>query len=272
MPTATDSGQLSVTPRGSAWLEQFDLRDRDAARTILSELTLVSHNEFERSLTKLIVEETKSLRGKVALFATREYDPKQPYFKKGKLTSAVAEGSDLGSEARVASLIRNLCRGNQTKFLNHPTISKMRGARCRALFVIDDFIGSGERTSDFISWIWQNSTIRSWHSYHLISFRAIAYSSTAIGARRVAQEKAKPKVCLYRDCPTFYDMPWTRSFRQKILSVIDKYGARTSFWMDARGYDMTATALVFEHGCPDNCPAILWAPQTPSAPWQPLFP
>jgi hypothetical protein len=42
--------------------------------------------------------------------------------------------------------------------------------------------------------------------------------------------------------------------------------------MDARGYDMTATALVFEHGCPDNCPAILWAPQTPSAPWQPLFP
>ena len=148
----------------------------------------------------------------------------------------------------------------------------MRSSRCRGVFLIDDFIGSGERTSDFISAMWLTPTIRSWNSLHLISIRAIAYSSTAKGRRRVEQTKPRPEVCLERDCPTFYDMPWLRSLRQKMLGLIDKYGARTSRPMFARGYEMTAAALVFEHGCPDNCPAILWAPQTASVPWKPLFP
>ncbi len=30
--------------------------------------------------------------------------------------------------------------------------------------------------------------------------------------------------------------------------------------------------MVFEHGCPNNTPAMLWAPSTPKYPWSPLFP
>jgi hypothetical protein len=271
--TSILSGQLSLTASGIVWLEQFDLQDREMARTMLADLMLVSHNEFERSLTRLIIDQAKTLNGKVALYATRECNPSLPYFKKSRSPiNAVPKGSDLGSEARIAALIRNLCRAKPNKFLNHPTINRMRSTRCRGLFLIDDFIGSGERTSEFISSIWLNPTIRSWHSLHLISIRAIAYSSTTQGRRRVERTMPNPEVCLERDCPTFHDMPWSRSIRQKMVALIDKYGARTSRPGSARGYENAAAAIVFEHGCPDNCPAILWAPKTSTAPWQPLFP
>lgn len=268
-----DPEQLALTVRGASWIEQFDQKDRDSARVLLNALTLVSHNEFERALTNLIVDETDCVDGPVALYATREVDSTQPHFlNEGVPIDAVGGGSDLGSEARVAAIIRNISRAYPTKFLNHPTLKDMREARCRGIFLIDDFIGSGERTSEFLSSIWKNATVRSWHSLHLISIHAIAYSGTKEGSRRVERARARPKIRVERDCPTFYELPWSRRHRQRILTLIDKYGARTSYPGTAMGYGLTAAAIVFEHGCPDNCPAILWAPHTAAVLWEPMFP
>lgn len=38
------------------------------------------------------------------------------------------------------------------------------------------------------------------------------------------------------------------------------------------GFNKTMAALVFEHGCPNNTPSILWAPSTENRDWHPLFP
>jgi hypothetical protein len=184
----------------------------------------------------------------------------------------VASGNDLGSEARIASLIRNLGRGSPNKYLNHPNIEEMRSARCHSLFLVDDFIGSGERTTQFWSSMWLNSTIRSWRSLQLIKTHAIAYSATLEGRRTVERARGKPEVNVERDCPTFYRMPWPSVDRREILDLIETYGHRTSMPMHANGYGGHATALVFEHGCPDNCPAILWAPPASGSNWLPLFP
>jgi hypothetical protein len=265
--------QLTLTARGATWLEQFDASDRETAGELLDSLTLISHNEFERALTGLISDEASQLDGPAALFATREFDPTESYFQEDGLPiNAVAGGSDLGSEARVAAIIRNLSRAEPKKYLNHPTIEEMRTTRCRGLFVVDDFIGSGERTTDFLSSMWLNTTLRSWRSLHLASICAIAYAATELGRRRVERAKGKPKVCLERDCPTFHDMPWTRARRRKVFSLMSRYGSRTSCPGFSLGYEETAAALIFEHGCPDNCPAILWAPPNTNARWQPLFP
>jgi hypothetical protein len=273
LESANYANELAVTARGAAWLEQFDVSDRETARELLDSLTLISHNEFERALTALVSYVASKLDGPVALFATREFEPTEPFFQKDGLSiDAVAGGNDLGSEARVAALIRNLSRAEPKKYLNHPTIEDMRTARCRGLFVVDDFIGSGERTTEFLSSMWLNATLRSWCSLHLISIYAIAYAATELGRRRVERAKVKPKLRLERDCPTFYDMPWTRARRRKVLSLISRYGSRTSCPGFALGYERIAAALIFEHGCPDNCPAILWAPPNANAPWQPLFP
>lgn len=268
-----DSSHLALTARGITWVDQFDATDREAARTLIEALTLVSHNAFERGLTKTIVRLAEQTSGPVALYATREWDPAEPYFPDDNdPIDAVDAGNDLGSEARIAAIIRNLARAEPGKFLNHPTIEEMRTARCRALCVVDDFVGSGERTSEFLSAMWLNRTLRAWRSLKLIAFHVVAFSATARGVRRVEQTAAKPAVHLRRDCPTFHEMPWSPAMRRSMLGLLRRYAVRTSQPNVATGYGQAAAALVFEHGCPDNCPSIFWAPSTAQSAWQPLFP
>lgn len=281
MATVSNSNifNLSQTARCVAWLSQFGKKDLDTATRIISNLTLVSHSAFERALALLIEREARMIAGPIALYATREMEVGATYFKQGRGDSnsrgdidAVARGSDLGSEARVAALIRNLSKTAPNKYLNHPTIDKMRRTKSRAIFVVDDFIGSGKRTRIFLDSMWLSTTLRSWNSRGSIRVFALAYSSTDIGATLVEGAHCKPEVIHYRTCPTFWDMPWTRSITDQVVALCDLYGKRTSRRSMRLGFKQTMAALVFEHGCPNNAPAILWAPQKEGIEWQPLFP
>lgn len=276
-----DAGRLAFTRRGISWLDQFDAEDKNCAERLLGGLTLVSHSAFERGLLELIVHRAAAIDGPVALFATREVDPTISYFaqasnktapKRFGSINAVGAGNDLGSEARIAALIRNLAKGDKSKFLNHPDLVEMRGARVRAIFIVDDILGSGRRTTHFLQSIWQHKTIRSWHSLHLIKLEAIAYSATVIGQTVVRKARALPTVSIERDCPTFDEMPWSGRGKAEVIELCRKYGLKTSRRSMALGYARTMAALVFEHGCPNNAPAILWAPADDRSDWRPLFP
>ncbi|MHC1944490.1 hypothetical protein IF803_08905 [Bradyrhizobium sp. UFLA06-06] len=268
-----NADQLKFTPRGKAWLNQFDVADVQHAEKALAALTLVSHTEFERSLSALIDRIASSFRSPVALFATREVDPAAPLFvNRTTRPAAVDAANDLGSEARVAAIIRNLARAEPNKFLNHPSIEEMRLAKCPALICVDDFIGSGHRTSEYVNAIWKNKTIRSWTSFGWLRFHAVAYSATEGGRSLVESTKAKVQVTIERECPTFNALPWQSSLRKTIDRVFYKYAARTTYPFDPRGYDNTGATLVFEHGCPDNCPVIFWASSAATSIWEPLFP
>jgi hypothetical protein len=100
------SRHLLFTERGSEWLAQFENGNQETAERLVDSLTLVSHSEFERGLTELIQRQAAQVSDPLALFATREVDPRQSYFGQAGSSvgiSAVAPGSDLGSEARVAA-------------------------------------------------------------------------------------------------------------------------------------------------------------------------
>lgn len=271
-PSATS---LPQTTLGQSWLTQFDPDDQPAAERLLTSLTLVSHSAFERALSALIVSEAEKFAGPVALFATREIDPREDLFVQAEHgdadnIDAVARGADLGSEARVAAITRNLAKSRPDSFLNHPTVAKMRSERCRAIFVVDDFIGSGKRTSEFLNAIWCSSSVVSWNSLKWIQFVSIAYSATSAGLARVAVSPAKPAIVIERDCPTFSEMPWAEEIKLGISELCRTYGGRTSRRSMRHGFGSTMAAIVFEHGCPNNAPAILWAPASPR--WAPLFP
>jgi len=271
--TPIDARQLSLTLRGKEWLQRFGDSDRELAELVLSALTLVSHSEFERTLTAKIIDVANQIEGPVALFATREMKPLEPYFNGlSSAISAVAPGADLGSEARVAALIRNLAKAYSGKLLNHPSVDDMRGAKCRAIFAVDDFIGSGRRTASFFASMWRSPSLRSWHSLGLISFWAVTYAATEVGLRRVESSRTGTKVRYARDCPSFRNMPWRKSVQEAALDLFRRYGKRTSQKYLALGYEQVATAIVFEHGCPNNSPAIFWAPPHPRSEWEPLFP
>lgn len=271
--------RLPNTDRGKDWLAQFDAHDQENAARLLGGLTLVSHSAFERAVKSLILSEAVGIDGPVALYATREMDEDIDYYKAMANPddpmaplNAVARGADLGSEARIAAIIRNLCKAEPEKLLNHPSLEMLRATRAKAIIVVDDIVGSGKRTAGFIRAMWRSESVMSWHSRHQIKFVALAYTGTRVGIGQVSRLKCNPKVTLVRDCPTFSDIPWHGDIEEAITALCKRYGGRTSRRGMRLGFKKTMAALVFEHGCPNNAPSILWAPVSDDSNWQPMFP
>ena len=139
------SNHLLLTERGEQWLRNFDEADRNIARDLAATLALISHNEFERGLASLVLEVAQTINGPVALYGARELDANFRFgAEDGKyLIDATPRGSDIGSEGRLANIIRNIALAQPSKFLNHPNVDELRAKRVDAVFVLDDFIGSG---------------------------------------------------------------------------------------------------------------------------------
>lgn len=277
MTSQSPAEALLYTNRGQKWLAQFAIDDHDVARKIVRSLTLVSHIEFERVIQSSLEAQAEKKENPTAFYAIREVDPSDSYFDvytdsaTGEI-DALASGADHGSEARIAAIIRNFCKTDPRNLLNHPTLDQMRTKKCRTIILVDDFIGSGERTKEFIAAFWSDPTITSWHSLGYIKIVVVAYSGTDRGVRVVKRHKAKPVIILERSCPTYTEMPWGKQLRKSVMDVCKIYGSKTTAGYWWKGYGDGMAALVFEHGCPDNTPAILWAPDEPAKPWQPLFP
>ena len=280
---------LTHTEQGKKWLAQFEPLDQAIAIAVANSLTLVSHTEFERNLVGKIEGLASEVEGAVGFYAVRELQTHErrtkfglmdcviPFFSQvksddGKSVNALSSSSDQGSEARVANIIRQLCKSNPGKFLNHPTVESLREKRCDAIVFVDDFIGSGGRVREFLTSFWIEPTVVSWLSGKQIEFHVVAYSGTEDGINSVSQHKSKPEVHVFRDAPTFRTFFWGK--QEKVRKLCEKYGRiankrRKNMWW---GYKEGMAALVFEHGCPNNTPAILWEPNFKGSGWVGLFP
>ncbi len=273
--------KLLLTKRGQSWLSRFDLEDRETASRLVRALTLVSHSAFRRDLSRRIVETAESIGFPVALFAAREMKPPQLADFLAKLSEtrgpstvdAVASGSDLGSEATVAATIRSLCKAHPGRLLNHPNVGQMKAAApCKAVIVVDNLIGSGDRIKEYLGALWANRSIRSWWSRKHIHFVVVSFAVTVDGAKSVSKLKYGPELVYNRICPTLSSLPWSQERKTEISNICIKYGAGLVSKRFIFGYQGSAALLVFEHGCPNNAPAILWARPKKSRAWDPLFP
>ena len=277
-----DPSQLLLTERGNAWLDGFDIEDREVARDMIRGLTLVSLNETTRMLKRLVHSAAATADGPVALFAVRELRSPECYFEAIPSTptksrpystmSAVAPSGFVGSEGHIASIITGIAKSDQTKYLNHPTIRTMRVNKCRKIILMDDLVGSGNRILQFINSMWQCKTIRSWVSLKYIKFNVVVYAATSQGRRHLETCDHIPSVLSYIECPTFPTLPWSRQRRQRLHKIIENYSTNinakpTMYW----GYKETCSSLVFEHSCPNNVPAILWSSAMTGKTWNPLF-
>lgn len=282
--------KLVLTGQGKQWIAQFDDIDQGTATLLANSLTLISHTEFRRELEKQVLGAAAANEGPIALFAVREL-PKSspekwmvpqvlPFYsctvpsEDGRSVSSVGATADLGSEAIIAHMIRQLVNGNPTKFLNHPTLSEMRKRACRAIFVVDDFVGSGGRVRSFLESFWLEATLKSWWSTKLIKFHVLTYSATDHGTRSVQRLRCAPEVSVHRDAMSFETLPLSHDKKELIKKLCKDYGARAlkgrkNMWF---GYKQGMCSLVFEHGCPNNTPAILWDMKEGVPGWTGLFP
>lgn len=275
MPCELQSTNLLLTELGQAWLEQFAEADRPMIRQLTDALALVSTQEFERALQRSIEKLVKVSSWPVALYAAREVPPHSTldFRNGGSGLNSVATGSDVGSEARVAHIVRQLCRAQQGRLLRQPSIESLLKHRVHHVMVVDDLIGSGHRTWDYLDQLWNDPTTKSWWSYKKIRFTVVAYAGTAEGVRYVSSHPCKPEVEVHRYCPTLDGLPWPREQRRLAKQLCKRYSDKYALRSGHQGFRNTAALLVFEHGCPNNAPNIFWADsKNKRMAWQPLFP
>ena len=290
MSNDINAKKLIHTKQGQDWLSQFEPVDQELAILLSNNLTLVSHTEFERNLLAKLESISSNIKGSVGFFSVRELMKETPdecgiamavpfysqaiVSEDGQSVNALSSSSDQGSESRVAHIIRQLCKSNTSKYLNHPTIDPLRNKKSDAIIFIDDFIGSGRRVRDFLDSFWREPTIVSWLSGKQICFHVVAYSGTESGISFVEKHKSKPHVHIFRDAPSFDTFAWDKERKSSIKKLCQKYGhiankKRKNMWL---GYKEGMAAIIFEHGCPNNTPAILWDPDFKGSGWKGLFP
>ena len=260
---------LSENPLSQAWIAQFDVTDREAATRFLDSLVFVSASKFELALRSLIQRKADAISGPVAIYAVRNLTATASYFPKNPKVRPKIVEAEVGSEGRVANLVTTLARERPEKFINHATIAEMRKRKPRAMFLVDDFIGSGFRSQKFVHALLRSPTIKSWCSYGLLRFHFVAYAATESGTA-VTRRASKHVVDVsnHRAPPTMAQWPAER--RSEVVSLCRRYAPRTGRSDMALGFRDSQGTLVFSHGCPNNAPGVLWCGA--SKKWRALFP
>lgn len=237
---------LESSKQAGDWLAQIhDPVDREIGRQMLRALRLVSHSEFERGLVAEI-EAILSSAGKenVALISVPEPPPKT--FEEGKERRTPGNSAD-----RVSHLIEGLRRVHGNRVLANPTVESMRAERVRNLVIVEDYIGSGKRVSDF--WAEQlHPSIKSWVSYGWTKLWVVAFAMHIEGLRHVSRKIPKLAKTRIRSVLPASSPGITLTDPMRALAVRCRH--RTSKSNIPLGFGGCASLIVFEHGCPRTVP------------------
>lgn len=248
---------LEQTPEAKSWLAQFEVADREVARQLLRKLTLVSESDFESNVQVAI----KSVIDRIgnenaALFSITE--PPSSFDPEGVRRTA-------GSSAdRVKHLIENVSRIYGDRIRANPTVDCMRLDRIRNIILVEDFIGSGDRIKGF----WKEEvspSVKSWVSLKWTKVWVVACAGLAPGLQAIRHSIPVTEGRIV----TVLTQPDSRLRLSEPMQLLaKKYGSRLRGKKWA-GYSGGGGTLVFQHGCPNNTPAILWAKNKR---FNPLFP
>lgn len=192
-------------------------------------------------------------------------------------------GHRVGSEGPVAYLTNRLARETWKApdgYLDHPPLGTVRERRCRDVFLIDDLIGSSDRTAGFVPAFARHPTVASWLRGRFLRLSVISYAATRWGEERVSRCGVPVHSVCYEHPVLSGRHWWPADRRQAVIDLCRRYAGRTSRPNMPLGYDAEDDArgpccMVFSYKCPNNAPAILWAgrPAEEGDPgWLALFP
>jgi hypothetical protein len=288
---------FSETPEAIEWLEQFSDEDRLIAAGWLDELTIVSADTLRTKLLELIKSEVAQAPDRpVALYIERELAmrAKKPQyaFHQRKLKSPRSGrtvmrahhtvpkirliqprrtlGPEAGSEVIIANLATNLQRLDPDKYFVNPGPDQIREHRIGQIFILTDFVGSGDRVYKFLDAFWQHPTVKSWKSLKWIRFVVLAYSATSQGASHVREHPSAPEIKWVAACPTIRTH-YTGHEAKIIEALCQKYDPIDKDPKDSLGYQGQGVMLVFAHTCPNNAPRFLYKKSRKKGKWRPLF-
>ncbi|EGQ9060144.1 hypothetical protein GA057_24270 [Vibrio parahaemolyticus] len=244
-----------------SFIKQFKTEDQGLARDLLDSLVVIPTSRVINDLSYQL-EQIMMQYDSVAIYPIRELlNGETSYFDKedDNIVPLLQQGSEpLGSEAFVSNIITNLSRAFKRKVILQqqlsPSLSLLRTKKCQAILLVDDMIGSGKRTSDFIKAVYNHKTIKSWVSGRKLDIHVVSFMGSEQGLDYLEfwEKKARVKIHNLAACPTFYDLP----NHQALLRLCEDYAHDKELM--PLGFKKTAVRVVFTHSAPNNLPAILY--------------
>ncbi|WP_335480187.1 hypothetical protein, partial [Pectobacterium carotovorum] len=274
------------------WLKQFSKTHRVIAESLLNGLVYIKSSSLIMDLKEVILENENN--EKVSILPIRELDDNEQIFDlENKAIPPQLQNSNqpLGSEAFISNLYTQLNRKNKIYFpLSRIKIGKksiyvsnsldeMQKSSISKLILIDDLIGSGDRTKTYLDRLYNHPTIKSWLSFGTLKIEVLAYMATLQGeteVRKYIEKKKGINLNILYLAPTINKLKNVDDIKLLCESYCDE-GERYPL-----GYGHSAVSVVFSHSAPNNIPSILYRSKIKYSPrvkgitklskWDALFP
>ncbi|MBM7322707.1 hypothetical protein JS562_06155 [Agrobacterium sp. S2] len=273
--------RMGLDPLVGDWLTNFDnASDQAVARSLLDQLKLVSAREFETQITKQLLKLQSELGERIAVYPVRT--PQAPgvignrqfYGSVIDDTAAPRDANrrrQYGSEDRVGHILQKL--QNATMLPSgaaliecEPTITQLKTQGIKHVVLVDDLSGSGGRILKY----WKKEmpkSIKSLLSLKKLNLWIVLYALTP--AAQHAIHVALPHFPIDENLRSaLAPSDFNRLLTPKMVDLCERYPRNTKI-AGPLGYRNVFCPIVFEHGCPNNVPPILWV-QVKN--WRPLFP
>jgi len=274
--------RLSEHPLSQQWLAQFRTsEDRGLATQLLNQVKLVSAREFEVGIEQALTDLQARLQSTIAVYPIAPpipdeiagYDP----FKGGMPTIESSKSREVGrrrkfgSEDRVGHVLAKLQerfrRGTGASSIEcAPTLKQAKTQGIRHIVLVDDVCGSGKRITDY--WKVIPRRIKSLLSLKRSELWIVLYAITPTG--KAALKKAMPNFPQSDHLITVLPTADLQGFlTPEMRTLCGNYAELIDMKSSGLGYRASGCPIVFEHGCPNNLPEILWANRKG---WDGLFP
>ncbi|MBL8515939.1 MAG: hypothetical protein JNM76_03125 [Betaproteobacteria bacterium] len=261
--------ELRDLPRVSDWLSQFDLPDVYLAEHMLRRIRYVGFEEFEEWLQESVSTLLKDILEMDGRVAVAIFPVTKPFINVHNEDKAFKSAND--SAGRLAHSLKNLERSLPSYVELTPRVESMRAQKVRHIIFVDDFVGTGDR---FIK-SWRTmvpASIKSWCSRGWCKVWFLTFAGHASGLKRIGRnvrtlslQQIRVRVLIEK---SFFEE------NAALMAVLTRYRAPFGNSRQVMGYGGLACPVIFQHGCPNNVPLILWAqpPRRKGGKWRPLFP
>jgi len=254
---------LDQIPAAENWLAQFPLVDREVGRQLLRSLRLISNSQFERDLDEVLERLMHDVgEESLCLMSVPELvSQKRERLHPGKIFRQAGSSSD-----RIRNYLENFARVHSKRVRAHQTIESMRAERVRNVVLVEDFIGSGRRIATYLKQT-MHPSLKSWISYGWTKLWIVAYGALSEGVWAIKRGGYRLSSNRFRlVTPAAYSQ---RFLSEPVIEFCRGQAYRTIRSAIPLGFNGGAANLIFEHGCPNNAPVILWSM---GRQYKPLFP
>lgn len=265
------------------WLSQFtNSTDRALAVQLIDQLKLVSERLFESDIEQTLINLQTKLKETIAVYPISPPNPDgilgyKPFI--GSIPDLSNETSSklygrrqhYGSEHKVGHVIKKI--QEQVKSNNgcsriecSPTLTQLTTQGIQHIVFVDDLCGSGKRIIDY----WKKvvpKRIKSLLSLKKMHLWIVLYAISPTGKKFILQQL--PNFPIENLLTVLPESDLRQTLTDDILNLCRKYANYIGIQSSELGYRNSACPIIFEHGCPNNAPIILWKNYKK---WKGLFP